>query len=318
MTRGGGAGYAARVRSLRSLFLIAVVVAGGLPAQGKKPVPAACRQEFVVTPSADTTSVTLTVVIPGDWRGRQTLRRETFDPQPKQVLGEAGTRYAVFELAGPGKREPLAIRIDSELDLWPPALGVPKPKKGEDDGGEAAEWLRAEPFVESEDPRVVAAARSLAGKQPDDLVRSATGKVLAALEFGGFAPTAVGAGQALELGRGDCSEYSDLLVALLRARQVPARHIQGFTTDWTDTPKHSWVEAHVPGKGWTMLDPTRADTDPEALTGPRANYVWLSPRRNDDRLAGHHYYRYTYQGGAAEVRGSVTLRVGKTEKSAAL
>lgn len=304
---------------MRSLFLVAAVAAAaGLPAQGKKPVLAGCRLEFVVTPSADTESVTLTVVIPGDWRGRQTLRRETFDPQPKQVIGEAGTRYAVFELAGPGKREPIAIRIDSELDLLPPAVGVPKPKKGEDDGGKAAEWLRAEPFVESDDPRVVALAKGLAGKQADDLVRSATRTVLAELEFGGFSPTALGAAQVLDKKRGDCSEYSDLLVALLRARQVPARHIMGFTTDWNDTPKHSWVEAHVKGPGWTMLDPTRADSNPDALTGPRANYVWLSPRRNDDRLAGHHYYRYTYQGGAAEVRGTVTLRVGKDEKSALL
>lgn len=305
---------------MRILVLVAVLVggAGGLHAQGQQATPAACRQEFVVTPSPDTTSVTLTVVIPGDWRGRQALRRESFAPEPKQVLAEAGVRYAVFELAGPGKREPIAIRIDSELDLLPPAVGVPKPKKGEDDGGRAAEWLQAEPFVESDDPKVVAVAKRLRGKQPPELVRQATRTVLDELSFGGFSPTALGASKALEQKRGDCSEYSDLLVALLRARQVPARHVQGFTTDWTDTPKHSWVEAHVKGTGWTMLDPTRADSDPEALTGPRANYVWLSPRRNDERLAGHHYYRYTYQGGAAEVRGTVTLRVGKAEKSAPL
>ncbi|HSX14721.1 MAG TPA: transglutaminase family protein [Candidatus Saccharimonadales bacterium] len=60
-----------------------------------------------------------------------------------------------------------------------------------------------------------------------------------------------------------CLEYSDLLVALLRAQGIPARMPVGYgysgnlkASDSVVDSLHSWVEAYVPGIGWMTLDPT--------------------------------------------------------------
>lgn len=84
--------------------------------------------------------------------------------------------------------------------------------------------------------------------------------------------------------KGDCSEFSDLMITLLRIQEIPARKVTGFvlTNDLTaeieeeqewnfdqsydsDTKTlssenpylgHAWVEYYVPNIGWIECDPT--------------------------------------------------------------
>jgi len=60
-----------------------------------------------------------------------------------------------------------------------------------------------------------------------------------------------------------CLEYSDLMVALLRAQGIPARMPVGYayTGDLKASKEvadslHSWVEAYIPNVGWVNVDPT--------------------------------------------------------------
>ncbi|MBD3192880.1 MAG: hypothetical protein GF308_19730 [Candidatus Heimdallarchaeota archaeon] len=57
---------------------------------------------------------------------------------------------------------------------------------------------------------------------------------------------------------GDCSEYSDLFVTLLRRARIPARIIHGWTFDpeTTRLDGHAWVEYFTPNLGWVQCDPT--------------------------------------------------------------
>jgi hypothetical protein len=75
---------------------------------------------------------------------------------------------------------------------------------------------------------------------------------------------------------GDCSEYSSLMVTLLRVQGIPTRKVTGFlvSTDPHKRPKpgdnwkfyanehdsnvlaHAWVEYFVPRVGWIACDPT--------------------------------------------------------------
>jgi transglutaminase-like putative cysteine protease len=64
--------------------------------------------------------------------------------------------------------------------------------------------------------------------------------------------------ETLRLGSGDCSEYSDLTVALLRKFGIPARFADGQAID-RDTYQldgHAWVEFMVPDGTWYAVDPT--------------------------------------------------------------
>jgi len=88
-----------------------------------------------------------------------------------------------------------------------------------------------------------------------------------------------GASWALTNLKGDCSEFSDLMVAFLRVQGVPARKVIGLAlldpaggnlpsyapgATWTyyqnaggnNLTGHAWVEYYVPGAGWVACDPT--------------------------------------------------------------
>ncbi|HWR50454.1 MAG TPA: DUF3488 and transglutaminase-like domain-containing protein [Bryobacteraceae bacterium] len=66
--------------------------------------------------------------------------------------------------------------------------------------------------------------------------------------------------------KGHCEYFSSAMAVMLRAVNVPARIANGFQsgeynplTGWTvvrASDAHSWVEAWMPGRGWTTFDPT--------------------------------------------------------------
>lgn len=68
---------------------------------------------------------------------------------------------------------------------------------------------------------------------------------------------------------GHCEYFASAMVVLLRLAGVPARLVNGFIgEEWNDLGEymvirqqhaHSWVEAYLPGKGWTVYDPTPPD-----------------------------------------------------------
>jgi hypothetical protein len=55
--------------------------------------------------------------------------------------------------------------------------------------------------------------------------------------------------------KGMCSEFSNLLIALLRSQEIPSRFVAGYAFGEKDFQPHAWVEAFVNGK-WISLDPT--------------------------------------------------------------
>ncbi len=90
----------------------------------------------------------------------------------------------------------------------------------------------------------------------------------------------MGASWAYTYEKGDCSEFADLMVTLLRIQDIPARKITGMviTNDPTEIPEkgdeytytnddpitdpdddllgHAWMEYYVPNIGWIVCDPT--------------------------------------------------------------
>ncbi|EFM10067.1 transglutaminase domain protein [Paenibacillus curdlanolyticus YK9] len=64
--------------------------------------------------------------------------------------------------------------------------------------------------------------------------------------------------------RGVCQDFAHLMVAVCRARGVPARYVSGyhFVGDLQggsaefEQASHAWVEAYVPKLGWCGFDPT--------------------------------------------------------------
>lgn len=70
-----------------------------------------------------------------------------------------------------------------------------------------------------------------------------------------IAPTSSTALDVLVHKRGDCSEYSELTVALLRAAKIPAQLREGLLASDSSFVAHAWV-AFFDGKRWVEIDPT--------------------------------------------------------------
>ena len=69
----------------------------------------------------------------------------------------------------------------------------------------------------------------------------------------------------LETRQGVCQDFAHILIALLRPLKIPTRYVSGYMFHRAAHEKeyrslegasHAWVEALVPGLGWTAFDPT--------------------------------------------------------------
>lgn len=69
--------------------------------------------------------------------------------------------------------------------------------------------------------------------------------------------------EALRTRQGVCQDFAHIMIALLRSIGVPSRYVSGYLFRGPDShdrsvegASHAWVEALLPGLGWTAFDPT--------------------------------------------------------------
>jgi transglutaminase-like putative cysteine protease len=63
--------------------------------------------------------------------------------------------------------------------------------------------------------------------------------------------------------RGDCTEYSQLTVSMLRALGIPARVRSGFLASGQTLVAHAWID-YFDGTAWQEADPTNGRTTVDA------------------------------------------------------
>jgi transglutaminase-like putative cysteine protease len=61
----------------------------------------------------------------------------------------------------------------------------------------------------------------------------------------------------LQQGKGVCQDFAHLMIAILRAFDVPARYVSGYIhRPNKDSQSHAWCEVWLPDLGWMGIDPT--------------------------------------------------------------
>jgi hypothetical protein len=122
----------------------------------------------------------------------------------------------------------------------------------------ANEFLESTAFIQSDNPKIVAHAREAIGSATTnvDVIERLTRFVYHHIKDE-YVPSYSNALEALNTGRGDCTEHSILFVALARALGLPARVAVGIAYwpagggfGW-----HAWSEVEVGGR-WISVDPT--------------------------------------------------------------
>ena len=125
-------------------------------------------------------------------------------------------------------------------------------------------WLSPSVYIESDHPTIVAKAT--------ELTMGAKSRWDAVLKIGQWVHQEItyviadtpSAQLALETRKGDCGPHSTLMVAMLRAVDIPARLVGGLVY----TPvfggsfgQHAWVEVYMGESGWLAMDPTTGEFD---------------------------------------------------------
>lgn len=130
---------------------------------------------------------------------------------------------------------------------------LPVPDGGEIDRITA---LRPSRYCPSDRLLAVAAAEFDGAGEPRDLVRAVRDWVHARLVYvGGASGPTDDAVDTLLLGQGVCRDYAHLVIALLRARDVPARLAAVYAPGLHPMDFHAVVEAWVDG-AWRLVDAT--------------------------------------------------------------
>ena len=163
---------------------------------------------------------------------------------------------------------------------------------------DATAYLEAADRIESDHPAIQATAEEvtmgLAGSLA--MVQAIVGFVRDHLDYELQTETR-GALWALENGRGDCTEYATLAVALAQAADIPAR-VTGVenmvsTSGSSTYDNHSAAEFWVEGSGWTPVDVNYAQS-PVGVIPIRSVFLrWglMTPRDRESHAAAWYTWR---------------------------
>jgi transglutaminase-like putative cysteine protease len=173
------------------------------------------------------------------------------------VIDEYGNHYAEFDFSKQPAGTTQTVKIDYQVKVNELAYDL-----GVCQGDLPKEFIQPELHIESANPQIKALAKELS--QGKDTVCQ---QVRAFYEYIGntlvytYNGQNWGAQTALGPMGADCTEYTDLLVALTRVQGIPARYFEGLLYLDTGTNvlaniEHAWSDVYLPNVGWVALDPT--------------------------------------------------------------
>jgi len=318
------------LRVLIRVTLLCVVSAGSVAARVQPRPQRTGPAQFGVAPAASNhvimqmcyafsvsqrvPTVRIVVALPRSIEEKQKILEIAYSIEPVRIFYEDENRYAEFILIQP--EELTTLRIDIEAELYRYDLGTARERKKTSRVKDAAiaDFLKEEQYLEKDEAAIQDISESLKGETDVDKVRAIYSYVIENMEYEIVEKDNLGAVYAAKNNKGDCTEYSDLFVALCRAKGIPARVITGYTARFDEvSPKHHWVEVYLKDYGWVPFDPSWGDTEDKfirnmAFERLQPAYVYLSHIRNDPVLYDHHFYAYSYYGSNGSFTNSVKFR----------
>lgn len=257
--------------------------------------------------------------IPKTIEGSQHVINLHFTPSPIAVYDDHDTRYAIFNFTDPP--ENLSLNVKGEIELhrrdlvtalssWNAAGQANNATLSHTD---RTEYLKAEEFIEVNDPGIRAIANTVESpsarlakiSQLNGVEATQTAEIETIQEILQWLRRNVkydsedvpsGAAATAKLGRGVCQQFSELFIALCRAKGLPARYASGLTTYFdkrnpNSTSRHGWAEVFVSGLGWVPFDPTWMASTSDVVP---PIYMYLAKMRNNVPLGLSSNFQWSY------------------------
>jgi transglutaminase-like putative cysteine protease len=210
--------------------------------------------------------------------------------------GNHFARYEFFNLAGGDQIE---IHISYEITVNALSYSLDNCQ-----GQNISELTSPERYLESDSYEIMSLAQqiSIGSNNPSEQSHSFYDYVGNEFKAWVYHADDMGALYAAQNLTGDCTEFSDLFIALNRAAGIPAQFLEGVvccTENGYDPSenKHDWAKVYLPGIGWVPVDPTFG-RDPSSrnqyFASLPADHIIITQGRNLDQLMGYHYYAYQF------------------------
>jgi transglutaminase-like putative cysteine protease len=249
------------------------------------PLNVTVKMKYTVIPNKDP-SFHLITLLPDDQEFLQKVDTIAYSVQPERVYTSGVNKYAEFYLKDFSEKVEVLITI--KMQIYRYDYSVYKKTATKCTSSELTPYLQEEKYIEVNDSVIVDAALKIKGVNEFDKVNETFLFVAEKLDYNKYLRKSVGAKRALQQRLGDCKDYSDLFVALCRAKRIPARVVSGLVIpidedENTDNPKHCWTEVYFKDIGWIPIDAlhNRRKRD---FTKMENKYIYLSFIHDDHIL----------------------------------
>ena len=161
-------------------------------------------------------------------------------------------------------------------------------------------YLKAEKYIESDDPGLSNAAEKLNSSSRLKTAENIFHWVAGNVQYAGYIKKNRGALYALSHKKGDCTEFMYLFTALCRAVKIPARCIGGYIAKENSILKpgyyHNWAQFYEDG-AWRISDPQN-----KVFMKEDSNYIAMRiiEQKPDNQMLG--FNRFRVQGDGVEVK----------------
>ena len=276
----------------KTIFFFLVLIAPGLlPGQERIRV----NQTFHYEVSGRINRLQSTQVLPPDIPGRQTVLDISYSHPPTGIHEKGGATYAYFDLYQSELKSPLTITYDMLIFPYDYKTAGERKAAAAPSEEDLSPFLKKEAYINPGHKKMLEVASTIHGSSEEEIVRNVFQFVTNHMEYRRFNQQERGAVLALKQGKGDCTEYSELMVSLCRAKDIPARLVYGAAVGGDNLRGnflHNWVEVYFKGRGWVPFDPTFADCPfddcPTTFDRMPATYIYFS----FDRSGGDSRYQY--------------------------
>lgn len=203
----------------------------------------------------------------------QRVKIEKISPTPTKLITDLeGNVIATFEVpANKDSKVYVSGYIQVSQNAYDQRVEIPnqpytKYLESIKEDDKLSKYLLPTMYWETRDPYIQQEAEKLLLDQTNilDVIRADYGYINEVLEYDSVKaqdPNSprIGAKASLQGGPAVCMEYSDSMIALLRAQGIPSRAAFGYTNltkEITEKVSHQWVQIWIPQYGWLSVDPS--------------------------------------------------------------
>ncbi|MBQ9244905.1 transglutaminase domain-containing protein [bacterium] len=257
------------------------------------------------------------ILVPSDEKEKQYVSDFSISVPPQKMYNNGTTNIAEYKLENL-ENQHIVFVLEGDANVRTYTLDTAKKlNKNLTPEKDLSRYLQPELYIESNDSVIKSAAKRIKGSTKEEIVQNIYEYLQKNIAYVAI-PGTLGAKKTLEVKQGKCSEFSAAMVALCRAKNIPARLVIGNIAR-KEIPQHGWVEVYYDEYGWVAYDPTKKATIVKIVdnngnvikeekrydTNSHVNYI--ASGRNEWNMFKMHYTTNPSRNGTARVSEKIEI-----------